>query len=141
MLFVLYTLELLHLCNCGCQIGLPIKQELDRYSKSTIGTGHAFKVLSTSDLWTCLDLCSRFSMCRSVDLNRDQQTCRLNVRSAVEEPELLMASSDTSHIPKEDFLAIVNDGCFHHSCENMSMCLGGICVPIFDLLTSQIHEL
>jgi hypothetical protein len=38
-----------------------------------------------------------------VDLNREEKICKLNVRSSVEEPALLVSSENTHHIDKKDF--------------------------------------
>ena len=42
-------------------------------------------------------------MCRSVDLNREKSVCRLQVKSSVTDPDLLVATPNTIHMDKEDF--------------------------------------
>jgi hypothetical protein len=95
-------MKLVFSCSCQCLNEIP---NFEKYgnSSSSMGIGHSFKVMSTSDILICMELCCKYSLCRSVDLNREQKKCRLNVRSSAEEPGLLVSSVNTHHIDKMHF--------------------------------------
>lgn len=89
-------------CSCHCSNEIP-NFKMYGNSKSSLGKGHSFKDLSISDKWLCMEFCCRYSLCRSVDLNRGQKRCKLNVRSAAEAPGLLVSAESTYHIDKINF--------------------------------------
>jgi hypothetical protein len=96
------VMKLVYLCSGQCRNGIP-NFKLYGNLNSALKAGLYFKDLSTADMWSCIQFCCSYPLCRSVDLNRKQKKCRLNVRSSVEEPGLLISSENTHHIDKADF--------------------------------------
>ncbi|XP_056016884.1 uncharacterized protein LOC130053566 [Ostrea edulis] len=123
----LTTLGLTHFCSSQCVDTRHLN--FQRKENSSIGDGHAFKILSNADIWLCMELCYKYTLCRSVDWDRDKTTCRLNVRSATDNPSLLVTKQRNIHVDREHFPEIVAGDCLHHSCNNVSICIRGNCVP------------
>ena len=96
----MWVLAFLPECRCLCS-----KPELMNVSPkgSSLGLGHTFKTFPTQSVLVCMDLCISYPMCRSVDLNREKSVCRLQVKSSVTDPDLLVATPNTIHMDKEDF--------------------------------------
>nr|XP_022312727.1 putative fungistatic metabolite [Crassostrea virginica] len=101
---------------------------------SSLGIGHTFKTFPTQSVLVCMELCISYPMCRSIDLNHEKRVCRLQVKSSVTDPDLLVATPNTVHMDKEDFPKILLDNaCQTLSCDNMTMCKGNTgCVPVLD---------
>ena len=69
----------------------------------SLGIGHTFKTFPTQSVLVCMELCISYPMCRSIDLNHENKVCRLQVKSSVTDPDLLVATPNTVHMDKEDF--------------------------------------
>lgn len=125
----LVLLELPHLC-----LGSSAIPNLDTIGHlySSLGVGHTFLVYSTPNILVCMEWCHRLSMCHSVDLNRERSECRLNVKSSIQDPKLLKTTIGSIHVDKEKFRdQLVFDACHAHSCDKYSICVSGVCVPVF----------
>ena len=98
--YLMWVLVCLPACRCLCS-----KSELIDISPQgfSLGIGHTFKTFPTQSVLVCLELCISYPMCRSIDLNHENKVCRLQVKSSVTDPDLLVATSNTVHMDKEDF--------------------------------------
>ena len=98
--FLMWALAFIPECRCLCS-----KPELIDISPQgfSLGIGHTFKTFPTQSVLVCLELCISYPMCRSIDLNHEMRVCRLQVKSSVTDPDLLVATPNTVHMDKEDF--------------------------------------
>ena len=99
-IYLMWVLAFIPECRCLCS-----KPEFINISPqdSSLGIGHTFKTFLTPSVLACMEMCISYPMCRSMDLNREKRVCRLQVKSSVTDPELLVATPNTVHMDKEDF--------------------------------------
>ena len=98
--YLMWVLAFIPECRCLCSKPEFININPQGFS---LGIGHTFKTFPTQSVLVCMELCISFQMCRSVDLNREKRVCRLQVKSSVTDPDLLVATPSTTHMDKEDF--------------------------------------
>ncbi|XP_078327987.1 uncharacterized protein LOC144623451 isoform X1 [Crassostrea virginica] len=100
--YLMWVLVCIPACRCLCS-----KPELIDISPQgfSLGIGHTFKTFPTQSVL---------------------------VKSSVTDPDLLVATSNTVHMDKEDFPKILLDNaCQKLYCDNMTMCKGNSgCVPV-----------
>ena len=118
-IYALWALAFIRECRCTCS-----KPEIINLSPQgfSLGIGHTFKTFSTPSVLVCMDLCISYPMCRSIDLNRENGECRLQVKSSVTNPDLLVPTLNIVHMDKENFPKVsipktrVIYSCSHKGC-------------------------
>ncbi|XP_078324259.1 uncharacterized protein LOC111119614 [Crassostrea virginica] len=130
-LYVVCVLAFIPKCRSLCS-----KPEIINFSPQgfSLGIGHTFKTFPTPSVFACMEMCISYPMCRSIDLNREIGECRLQVKSSVTDPGLLVSTPNTFHMDKEHFPQTLMDNvCQTLSCDNKTMCRGySGCVPVLD---------
>ena len=99
-LYVVCVLAFIPKCRSLCS-----KPEIINFSPQgfSLGIGHTFKTFPTPSVFACMEMCISYPMCRSIDLNREIGECRLQVKSSVTDPGLLVSTPNTFHMDKEHF--------------------------------------
>ena len=118
-IYAVWALAFIRECRCTCS-----KPEIINLSPQgfSLGIGHTFKTFSTPSVLVCMDLCISYPMCRSIDLNRENEECRLQVKSSVTNPDLLVPTLNIVHMDKENFPKVsisktrVIYSCTHKGC-------------------------
>ncbi|XP_078339827.1 microfibril-associated glycoprotein 4-like [Crassostrea virginica] len=130
-LYVVCVLAFIPKCRSLCSKPEIINTSPQGFS---LGIGHTFKTFPTPSVFACMEMCISYPMCRSIDFNREIGECRLQVKSSVTDPGLLVSTPNTFHMDKEHFPQTLMDNvCQTLSCDNKTMCKGySGCVPVLD---------
>ncbi|XP_062588337.1 ryncolin-2-like [Saccostrea cucullata] len=79
---------------------------------------------------SCMRVCHKFELCRSVDWIRETKTCRLNTRFGINTVNSLMTGGRIIHVDRESFPKHMTADCHKLACTEDAICLGGSCMPI-----------